>query len=69
MRQIICFVVAAAMFGGGLYILWDSIFVAHLALLRMAVVGAFLAFIGGVWLWVDFGKPLVHRVTGAQPSM
>ncbi len=68
MRQIICFVVAAAMFGGGLYILWDSIFVAHLALLRMAVVGVFLAFIGGVWLWVDFGAPLMRRVIGALPS-
>jgi hypothetical protein len=64
MRQIICFLVAAAMFGGGLYILWDSIVVAHLALLRMAVVGASLAFIGGIWLWIDFGAPLVRRVRG-----
>ncbi len=67
MRQIICFVVASAMFAGGLYILWDSIFVAHLALLRMAIVGGFLAFIGGVWLWIDFGRPLVDRLIGTQP--
>ena len=66
-RLIICFLVASAMLGGGLYILWDAIFIAHLSLLRMAAVGVFLTFIGGVWLWTDFGEPLLRRMTGDRP--
>jgi hypothetical protein len=67
LRHIICVIVAGAMFAGGLYIFWDSIFVAHLGLIRMTAVGAFLAFIGGVWIWTDYGRPLINRLTGAPP--
>jgi len=68
MRLVICFLVAGAMFVGGLYVFWDSIFVAHLASLRLTAIGAFLTFLGGVWLWVDFGEPLVRRLRGDPPS-
>lgn len=62
LRQIICFIVAAAMFGGGLFIPWDEAFIAHVLIFRMIAVGAFLTFIGGYWLWLDFGEPALRSL-------
>ena len=63
LRQIICFLVAAAMCLGGAYILFDEAFIAHVLIIRMIAVGGFLTFIGGFWLWIDFGEPVWKRLT------
>ncbi|HVZ99338.1 MAG TPA: hypothetical protein VG841_03370 [Caulobacterales bacterium] len=65
-RQVICFVVAAALFCAGLDILYDEAFVAQQILGRAVVIGLFLLFIGALWLWVDFGAPLWRRLTAPK---
>lgn len=37
-------------------------------MIRLAAVGLFLAFLGGVWLWTDYGAPLLKRVQRSPPS-
>jgi len=60
-RQIVCFIVAAAMFGFGLWILYNTVIVEGVSSLRGCAIGLFVCSIGGIWLWVDFGEPLFKR--------
>lgn len=66
MRQVVCFVIATAMVGAGLYILWDVIFVARRVAIAIGGVGLTFALVGGLWLWFDFGAPLLRRIRGGK---
>lgn len=67
-RKIVAFVVAAGLFGGGLYMVFDSVFVAPLGGISIRLVGiaAFFILIGGVWLWTDYIAPLWRRQSGQR---
>ena len=59
-RKIVCFVVASAMFAGGLYTTYNTLIVEHM-FGRYMLMGVFLAGLGGYWLWIDFLGPMVGR--------
>jgi hypothetical protein len=61
-RQIFCFLFAGALFGGGLLMLYDEVFVGHAFIGRYLLLALFLTILGGYWLWIDFGEPLLKRL-------
>lgn len=65
LRQIFCFVFASALLGGGLYMLYDEVFIAHVLMARLIVIALFFTILGGYWLWLDFGEPLWKRLTNS----
>ena len=57
MRRLISFVLAIALLGGGLYLLFLQLFVAGIIMGHFMEAGGFIAAIGAGWLWDDFIEP------------
>ena len=67
-RRIICSVLAAALLGGGLYILYYMAIISHSFMIRMIGIGVFLVVLGGFWLWADCIEPLLHWMKRRPPE-
>src|SRR5215468_2310668 len=70
-RKVLGFAIAAALFGAGVYLLCAELFVAPIIMGRMVVMGGFLAFLGGAWLWSDLHRPAIwarRRILSRRPS-
>lgn len=60
MRLVFSFLLASALFGAGLYLLFLEVFVARIIMGRMLAIGGLLLAAGGAWLWADFVGPLIR---------
>lgn len=61
MRQVVGFILASALLGGGLYLLYLQLFIAQGFAGVLLVAGGFFVFLGGAWLWADFIAPALKR--------
>lgn len=55
------FSVAAALFGGGIYLLVVHAFNGYIVYGRVLAIAGFLIGIGGWWLWADFIGPALGK--------
>ena len=61
MHQAIGFILASALLGGGLYLLYLQFFIAKGFAGVLLVAGGFFVFPGVAWLWADFISPALAR--------
>jgi hypothetical protein len=64
MRNILSFLCAIALLVAGLWLLYHDAFVATKVISWTVLMGAFLTYVGGAWLWSDFIGPLVGSAKG-----
>jgi hypothetical protein len=66
MRRIISFIVAIGVFGGGVWIAFQQLFISTEIKFLWVYSAGFFAFIGAYWLWADFVSPLVKGKTTSK---
>jgi hypothetical protein len=60
-RKLLSFAVAAALFGGGIYLLVMHVLWADILYGKVLIVAGALIGLGGWWLWVDFIGPALGK--------
>lgn len=56
MRQVISFVLAAALLGAGIYLLYQELLVAQAVTAHMALLGVLLTTGGVAWFWTELQR-------------
>jgi hypothetical protein len=59
-RSMLSFAIASAFLAVGLYLLFTQVFTAKFFTMDGVGLGLVLIFVGGVWLWSDFIRPILR---------